>query len=107
MLEKKKREEIVSALEEFNTKRRIHHQDKKSSNLLVLDVIQKANLDHEYSDMSEMVFDGASVQAKYKETFGVDLDIERMNFLPERASPLCLMKQGSFISIQLVLFRCY
>lgn len=96
LLEKKKREEIIGALGEFNTVRRIHHQDKRVVQSLVLDVIQKANLDHEYSDMSEMVFDGASVKAKYKETFGVDLDIEKMNFPSRDSQSIMSYEAGKF-----------
>jgi len=69
----------------------------------VLDVIQKANLDHEYSDMSEMVFDGASVKEKYKETFGVDLDIEKMNFPSRDSQSIMSYEAGKYLMLLSIL----
>lgn len=96
LLEKNKREEIIKALDEFSTTRRIHHHASEVVQFLVLDVIQKYNLDHEYSDMGEMVFDGATVKAKYKETFGVDLDIENMNFPSRESQSIIAYEAGEF-----------
>ncbi len=96
LLEKDKKKEIVEALDEFSSMRSINHHDPQIVMSLVLDVVQKYNIDHEYSENGEMVFDGAIVQAKYKEVFGVDLAIDSMNFPSRDSQGIVTYELGKF-----------
>ncbi|MGE7987891.1 hypothetical protein [Lysinibacillus fusiformis] len=96
LLEKDKKKEIVEALDEFSSMRRINHHDPQIVLSLVLDVIQKYDIDHVYSDTGEMVFDGAIVQAKYKEAFGVELAIDSMNFPSRDSQDIVTYELGKF-----------
>ncbi|UZM97355.1 hypothetical protein OL548_19500 [Lysinibacillus sp. MHQ-1] len=91
-----KKKEIVKALDEFSSMRSINHHDPKIVMSLVLDVVQKYNIDHEYSDNGEMVYDGAIVQAKYKEAFGVKLAIDSMNFPSRDSQDIVTYELGKF-----------
>lgn len=96
LLEKEKKQEIINALDEFSVMRRINHLNRDSVDLLLLEVIQKYNINHEYSDLSEMVFEGATVKEKYQETFGVELDIERLNFPTRDGQSIIKYESGKF-----------
>lgn len=93
-----KKNEIISALNEFSTMKSIDHNKKEHAERLVMHVIQTHNIGNETPNDIEMTFDGDTVKAKYKETFGVNLDLENKYF-PSRkmiAQSLITYELGKF-----------
>ncbi|WP_413363331.1 hypothetical protein [Lysinibacillus sp. 3P01SB] len=99
--ETKKKEEVLQALSEFSDILSINLDKQDHAEGLVMHVIQANNIENETPNDLEMTFDGDTVKEKYRETFGVELDMEN-NFFPRRD-----MISQSLITYELGKFYAY